>query len=111
MKMNSAKKLLRMNKIRLLPTSSLKQTLTIARTITILTQIVNNLKKVEKKSRNLKRWSRRALKRSIGVRRRRVTTLSTNLSTLKLRRNNRTRLLKKMNAYRCKLNRRKVMPI
>ena len=110
MKMNSAKKLLRMNKIRLLPTSSLKQTLTIARTITILIQIVNNLKKVEKKSRNLKRWSRRALKRSIGVRRRRVTTLSTNLSTLKLRRNNRTRL-KKMNAYRCKLNRRKVMPI
>lgn len=110
MKMNSAKKLLRMNKIRLLPTSSLKQTLTIARTITILTQIVNNLKKVEKKSRNLKRWSRRALKRSIGVRRRRVTTLNTNLSTLKLRRNNRTRL-KKMNAYRCKLNLRKVMPI
>ena len=110
MKMNSAKKLLRMNKIRLLPTSSLKQTLTIARTITILTQIVNNLKKVEKKSRNLKRWSRRALKRSIGVRRRRVTTLSTNLSTLKLRRNNRTRQ-KKMNAYRCKLNRRRVMPI
>ena len=110
MKMNSAKKLLRMNKIRLLPTSSLKQTLTIARMITILTQIVNNLKKVEKKSRNLKRWSRRALKRSIGVRRRRVTTLSTNLSTLKLRRNNRTRL-KKMNAYRCKLNRRKVMLI
>ena len=110
MKMNSAKKLLRMNKIRLLPKSSLKQTLTIARTITILTQIVNNLKKVEKKSRNLKRWSRRALKRSIGVRRRRVTTLNTNLSTLKLRRNNRTRL-KKMNAYRCKLNLRKVMPI
>jgi len=110
LKMNSAKKLLRMNKIRLLPKSSLKQTLTIARTITILTQIVNNLKKVEKKSRNLKRWSRRALKRSIGVRRRRVTTLNTNLSTLKLRRNNRTRL-KKMNAYRCKLNLRKVMPI
>ena len=110
MKMNSAKNRLRMTKIRLLPTNSNKQTLTIVRTITILTQIVNNPKKIKKMNQNLKRWSRRALRRSIKVRRRRVTTLSTNLSTLRLRRNNRIHL-KKTSEFKCKLNLRKVTPI